>query len=61
MIKEKLFEDKRLLEKDLDLEDVFWCLCAKENDYDILITNDTKFYDCSLKILNIDEFSEKYL
>ena len=48
------------LEKSLDLEDVLQCLCAKENDCQILITNDKKFYDCGLEILSAEAFLEKY-
>jgi predicted nucleic acid-binding protein len=48
------------LEKNLDLEDVLQCLCAKENDCQILITNDKKFYDCGLEILSAEAFLEKY-
>ncbi len=40
----------------LDLEDVLQCLCAKENNCDALITNDTTFYDCGLKIYTVGEF-----
>jgi len=44
------------LDKNLDLEDVLQCLCAKENDCDIFITNDKKFYDCGIDILSSEEF-----
>jgi len=40
----------------LDLEDVLQCLCAKENNCDVLITNDKKFYDCGIKIQTANEF-----
>ncbi len=46
------------LEKDLDLEDVLQCLCANENGCDVFITNDKKFYDCGIKIMNCTEFIE---
>lgn len=46
------------LEKNLDLEDVLQCLCAKKNSCDILITNDNKFYDCGLNIYTAKEFLE---
>ena len=46
------------LQKDLDLEDLLQCLCAKENKCDILITNDKKFYDCGLLISTAEEFLE---
>ena len=48
------------LQKNLDLEDVLQCLCAKENGCQILITNDKKFYDCGLEVLSIKAFLDKY-
>jgi predicted nucleic acid-binding protein len=42
--------------KELDLEDVLQCLCAKEHHCDIFITNDKKFYDCGIKIMTVDAF-----
>jgi len=47
------------LEKDLDLEDVLQCLCAKENQCSIVITNDKNFYDCDIDILESKEFIKK--
>ncbi len=47
------------LQKNLDLEDVLQCLCAKESSCDVLITNDHKFYDCGLEICTVDEFLSK--
>jgi len=44
------------LSHSLDLEDVLQCLCAKENNCDVLITNDKKFYDCGIKIQTASEF-----
>jgi predicted nucleic acid-binding protein len=44
------------LEKNLDLEDVLQCLCAKENGCDILITNDKNFYDCGVSVYTTEEF-----
>jgi len=49
------------LEKNLDLEDVLQCLCAKENGCSALITNDKKFVDCGVAIYTIDEFLSKTL
>jgi predicted nucleic acid-binding protein len=46
------------LKKNLDLEDILQCLCAKENNCKFLITNDKKFYDCGLEIRNLKEFLE---
>ena len=48
------------LEKNLDLEDVLQCLCAKENGCQVLITNDQKFYDCDIKVLSAEAFLDKY-
>ncbi len=47
---------KLSLEKNLDLEDLLQCLCAKENQCDILITNDKKFYECGISIMTLDEY-----
>jgi len=44
------------LQKNLDLEDLLQCLCAKENDCQLFITNDKKFYDCGIKIVGYDYF-----
>lgn len=44
------------IKNNLDLEDVLQCLCAKENNCDVLITNDKYFYDCGIKIQTADEF-----
>ena len=48
------------LKENLDLEDLLQCLCAKENECQILITNDKKFYDCGLDVLSAEAFLEKY-
>ena len=47
------------LEENLDFEDVLQCLCAKENDCNILITNDQKFNDCEIEILSVEKLSRK--
>ena len=44
------------LENDLDLEDVLQCLCAKENGCQTFITNDKKFYDCGIAVMNCADF-----
>ena len=44
------------LKYELDLEDVLQCLCARENNCSVLITNDNKFYDCGLSIQKVDGF-----
>lgn len=46
------------IEKNLNLEDILQCLCAKENGCGYLITNDKKFYDCGIKIMTTKEFIE---
>jgi len=48
------------LRKNLDLEDLLQGLCAKENDCQILITNDKKFYACGIEIYSTTSFLEKY-
>lgn len=48
------------LKENVDLEDVLQCLCAQENGYHILITNDTGFYDCGLEIYKTEAFVEKF-
>ena len=47
---------KLSLKENLDLEDTLQCLCAKENNCSILITNDKKFYDCGIQIISSDNF-----
>jgi len=44
------------LTKELDLEDILQCLCAKNNSCDMLITNDKKFVDCGMEIVNYESF-----
>lgn len=44
------------LEKNVDLEDLLQCLCAKENDCEVFLTNDIKFFDCGVKIMSVNEF-----
>ena len=44
------------LTKGLDLEDTLQCLCAKNNACDTLITNDKKFVDCGVEILEYEKF-----
>lgn len=48
------------LKKSLDLEDLLQCLCAKENNCQIFISNDKKFYNCGLEVLSAETFLEKY-
>ena len=49
------------LKHELDLEDVLQCLCARENDCAVLITNDNKFYDCGFPIQKVDKFLQSSL
>jgi len=42
--------------KEQDLEDTLQCLCAKENNCTLLITNNKKFVDCDIKIMNYERF-----
>ena len=44
------------LEKNLDLEDILQCFCAKENGCSLFLTSDKKFVDCGIKIVNYNEF-----
>ena len=44
------------LEKDLDLEDLLQCLCAKKYDATILITKDKGFYNCGLTLYSTNDF-----
>ena len=39
-----------------DLEDTLQCFCAKKFDCNILLTNDKKFIDCGVNILDYDKF-----
>ncbi len=47
------------LKKDLDLEDVLQCLCAKQNGCDVLITNDGSFCDCGISVMTTEEFLDR--
>ncbi|PHS36842.1 MAG: PIN domain-containing protein [Sulfurovum sp.] len=42
------------LTRDIDLEDMLQCLCAKDNGCTLLITNDKKFVDCGINIVNYE-------
>jgi len=44
------------LTKGLDLEDTLQCLCAKNNACTMLVTNDKKFVDCGIEIVNYERF-----
>lgn len=50
---QKVLEEgvKLSLKKELDLEDLLQCMCAKENGCTLFITNDKKFYDCGIKLV----------
>ncbi len=42
-----------------DLEDTLQCMCAKKNGCKIFITNDKKFIDCGIEILDYEQFLRK--
>jgi len=42
--------------KGIDLEDTLQCLCAKNNGCNLLITNDKKFVNCGIEIVNYERF-----
>jgi len=44
------------MEKNVDLEDLLQCLCAKENNCTKFITEDKKFYPCGLEINTVEQF-----
>ena len=48
------------LQKNLDFEDLLQCLCAKENNCQILITNDKEFHNCGLDVLSAKAFLKKF-
>ncbi|KAA0443929.1 MAG: type II toxin-antitoxin system VapC family toxin [Candidatus Thioglobus sp.] len=41
----------------LDLEDTLQCICAKQNQCDLLVSSDKKFIDCGIKITNYQQFN----
>lgn len=43
-------------DQNADLEDVLQCLCAKREGCELLITNDKKFYNCSITIVSSGDF-----
>jgi len=44
------------LEKSADFEDILQCLCAKQNQCNVLITHDNDFVDCGLSICTVEEY-----
>ncbi|MBA1437818.1 MAG: type II toxin-antitoxin system VapC family toxin [Epsilonproteobacteria bacterium] len=46
-------------EKQVDLEDLLQCLCAKANGCEMILTNDKKFYNCGTKIMSPKQFLER--
>ena len=40
----------------LDLEDTLQCLCAKNNKCTMLVTNDKKFVDCGIDVVDYEKF-----
>jgi predicted nucleic acid-binding protein len=52
----------KLMEKDKnfkDLEDTLQYVLAKENECDLILSNDNNFYSPDIKIINTKELSEK--
>jgi predicted nucleic acid-binding protein len=48
------------LAKNLDLEDILQCLCAKNNNCDVFITSDTNFHNCGIKIQTPQDFINEH-
>ncbi len=44
------------LKNNLDLEDLLQCLCAKNNNCEVLITEDKVFFDCGITIYTANDF-----
>lgn len=42
--------------KKCDLEDLLQCICAKENQCSLILTNDKKFYNCGIPITSSENF-----
>lgn len=42
------------MQNQCDLEDALQCMCAKNNNCDILLTSDKKFVDCGISIMGYD-------
>jgi len=55
------FVKNALIIENNDLEDNLQYLMAKENNCDIIITNDKKFYSKDIQIMSSLEFKSKYL
>ncbi len=47
------------IQNNSDLEDTLQCLCAKKHGCKIFITNDKKFIDCGIEILDYEQFLSK--
>ena len=46
----------RALEHDLDLEDMLQCLCAKQEECTLIVTEDKDFVDCGVEVLDYEGF-----
>jgi predicted nucleic acid-binding protein len=44
------------LDNGSDLEDTMQCICAKNYECKLFLTNDKKFVDCGIDIVNYDRF-----
>ncbi len=47
---------RRSLENDLDLEDMLQCFCAKKEGCAIVVTEDKKFVDCGIEVVDYKRF-----
>jgi len=45
---------------EFDLEDILQSLCAKYNECEVIITNDKKFYNCNIDVVNVHEYLSKF-
>jgi predicted nucleic acid-binding protein len=48
------------IQYNLDLEDALQCLCAKNNNCDIFITNDIAFHNCGITIQTPQDFINEH-
>ena len=44
------------LENKIDFEDLLQCLCAKNNDCKLIVSNDHTFYNCGVEIVSAEQF-----
>jgi len=61
-----VYFDKEIISESLDiaiknscdLEDTLQCVCAKQNKCKFILTNDKKFVECGVEIINYDYFKQ---